>query len=225
MRSCRFLSLVLGILVFAAVEAQAHKPIVINGGPANAETAYPIADPDVSQVAYHHVKPGQEQIWLSFHADAGKTLFLQAGVPVIERYKHIRPAIALLGPGLPDISLPFDFPEGLGGLIFTTDAETPTVFHEEFTGTDSWQFAAQTPQTVEEGLHYVVAFIPTGEEGKIWVAIGEREAFTISDILQLPITLYKVRSFHEVGFAGGLLFWVLVGLFMALILLALALVT
>ncbi len=225
MRSYRLVLVLLGVLVFAAVEAQAHKPIVINGGPTNAETAYPITDPDVSQVAYHHVKPGQEQIWLSFQADAGKTLFLQAGVPVIERYRHIRPAIALLGPGLPEISLPFDFPEGLGGILFTTDAETPTFFHEEFTGTDSWQFEANTPQTVEEGTHYVVAFIPAGEEGKIWVAIGEREAFTIADILQLPITLFKVRAFHEIGFAGGLLFWAVVGLFMALILLVLALVT
>lgn len=225
MRSCGFVPSILGILVFAAVEAQAHKPIIINGGPTDAETAYRIADPDVSQVAYHHVKPGQEQIWLSFQAEAGQTLFLQAGVPVIKRYQHIRPAIALLGPGLPEISLPFDFPEGLGGLLFVTDTEMPTIFHEEFTGTDSWQFAAQTPQTVEEGLHYVVAFIPANEEGKIWVAIGERESFTIADILQLPVTLYKVRAFHEVGFAGGLLFWVVVGFFMALILLALALIS
>lgn len=219
----------LGVLILvgymiAAVDAQAHKPIVIDGGPTTAETAHQIADPDVSQVAYHHVKPGQKEVWLSFNAQAGQTLFLQAGVPAIERYQNIRPAIVLLGPGLPEIVVPFEIPEGVGGLLFQTNEETPVFFHEEFTGTDSWQFSARTPETAEAGLYYVAGYIPSGEEGKIWVAIGEREAFGIADILKLPLTLYQVRSFHEVGIAGGLLFWAVVGLFLALVLLMLALV-
>ncbi len=49
-----------------------------------------------------------------------------------------------------------------------------------------------------------MAYVPSGQTGKLWVAIGRREEFSLEDILGLPATIAQVREFHEVGDAGGI---------------------
>jgi hypothetical protein len=44
-----------------------------------------------------------------------------------------------------------------------------------------------------------VAYVPSGEVGKLWIAPGEEEEFGLDDIVSLPATIETVRQFHEVG--------------------------
>lgn len=201
-----FAVLVLGFFVPAGL-GWAHKPIVVDGGPTTSSTAYLIADPSVSQVAYHECTPPQPELWFTFYLEANTTLYLQTGVAKIDRYASVRPAMVLLGPGLPAVEVPFTVPAGYGGIVFTTEGITPEEFHEEFTGTDSWLFPAQEPMVREAGRYYLAGYIPGGREGKFWMAIGKKEAFGFKDIVTLPKVLFEVRSFHETGPFGGLLFW------------------
>jgi len=187
--------------------AWAHKPIVVDGGPTTPDTAYEISDVDVSQVAYHEATPTQPRLWLGFQIPAGQKLFLQLGAPKLSDTNTIRPAMALLGPGLPDIDLPFEIPEGYGGYLYDTEGQNGEFFHEEFTGTDSWLFPAQEPVVPNAGLYYLVGYLPDTPQGKFWMAIGTAEKFGLSDILSLPGVVFKVRAFHEVGPFGGLIFW------------------
>ena len=48
------------------------------------------------------------------------------------------------------------------------------------------------------------------------MAVGVKEQFGLTDILNLPETLFSVRAFHEVQPFGGILFWVLVAFMGAL---------
>ena len=153
-------------------------------------------------------------------------LYLQAGVPKIDRYAALRPRMALLGPGLPppEVALPFTLPDGYGALLYDMDGETPVLFDEKFTGTESWQFPAQEPMAETTGRYYAVIYLPDGVEGKLWMAVGVEEQFGIADILTLPQTLIKVRLFHEIFPLGGLLFWAMLApLFIIILLLALML--
>ena len=138
-------------------------------------------------------------------------------MPEIDRYEALRPALALLGPNLPDIDVPFQIPEGYGGRVFSTEGEEPTVFDEEFTGTTSWRFDAVREEVPVTGRYYVVAYIPGGDDGKFWMALGEEEVFGLEDILTLPSTLFQVRQFHEVFPFGGLLGWLLLVLLAAVV--------
>ncbi|HOH29785.1 MAG TPA: hypothetical protein PLC40_08935, partial [Candidatus Hydrogenedentes bacterium] len=65
----------------------------------------------------------------------------------------------------------------------------------------------------------IVAFVPSGTPGKLWVAPGIRESFGFMDIVTLPRVIYKVRTFHEVFFWGGLLGWAYLAIILLLLLL------
>lgn len=189
--------------------AWAHRYIENDGSHGTVGKALPIGDIGLSRVVYHEASEGARQIWLSFEAGAGGEASIQIGVPLIGRYAAFRPAFALLGPGLPPLDAPpVEVPEGCGGIVFTTDAVTdPGIFEEKFTGTDSWVFERQVISLPETGSYYIVGFVPSGASGKFWIAPGTRENFGLADIATLPVVIFKVRTFHEVFFWGGILGW------------------
>lgn len=186
-------------LIFPFASIRAHRPVEDPGNATSAASAVQIEDPDISQVIYHEVKKDSTQLWLTFEAKKGYNLYLSIGVPVIERLKTYRPALALIGPGLPDTRLPFEKPSGLGALVFYTDSvATPKFFHEPITGTDSWILLEKHVTLDAAGRYYVVAFSPEMKPGKLWVAIGEAERWGFGDIFKLPAISAEVRKFHEV---------------------------
>lgn len=209
------------LALFSAIAgwgAWAHNPIVIDGGPTDAATAYDVADISASRVAYHHARPGQPFLWLTFDGKAGQTLELQMGVPEIDRYTHVRPITAVLGPGLPPAQgLPFAVPHGMGATVLSTENEQPTVFHEEFTGTVSWMFAKNSVPLTQDGKYYMVTYLPSGVEGKFWVALGESEVFGLWDFIRMPAIVIQARTFHEVFPWGGILGWAYLSIFIILL--------
>ncbi len=104
-----------------------------------------MADPAISQVVVSRDNRNQPQAWLTFTVPEGFDLFVQIGIPVLPRLKDFRPALALIGPGLPKDPAPFPLPDGMGSLIFPTkEVQNPRFFHEHFTGTDSWILRSET---------------------------------------------------------------------------------
>ncbi|MEW6200215.1 MAG: hypothetical protein AB1601_16310 [Planctomycetota bacterium] len=193
----RFAVLVLGVLSAGPSTTLAHRPILSDGSARDAATALHIADPGLSQVVYHEVTGAAPQLWLAFDFDAGQSLHFQLGVPVIERLEGYRPALALVGPGLPAADLPLPIPEGLGAREYTVDPAEIREFHEPFSGTSSWILMTHTVPIATAGRYYLVAYDPAGRPGKLWVAVGRREEFGLNDIVTLPEILTRVREFHE----------------------------
>jgi len=191
--------LVVAISLLLLPTAWAHQPTISDGSAVDAEHAIEFADVQVSRVAYHEVTAEAAQLWITFQIDQPQQLKLQLGVPLIERLAEFRPALALLGPGLPEVDLPFDTPQGLGGRVFTSDDVTePEAFDEPFTGTSSWIVVDETVELPAAGRYYVVAYVPSGETGKLWTALGELEVFDLDDIAELAEVVAQVRAFHEV---------------------------
>jgi hypothetical protein len=177
----------------------AHQPTISDGTAVDAEHAIEFVDPQISRVVYHEVTAEAPQVWVTFEVDQPQALKIQLGVPLIDRLEDFRPAFALLGPGLPSVELPFTVPEGLGGSVFESGNVTePEVFDEPFTGTTSWILRDEEVQLPAAGRYYVVAYVPSGEQGKLWVALGVEEVFELDDILTLPEVIADVRAFHEV---------------------------
>lgn len=204
----------LAAVVCCASYASAHVPIFSNGSAVGPESAYDVNEPTVSRVVYHEMTESAGQVWVTFEGQAGTRVPFRLGVPLIDRLADYRPALAVLGPGLGAIALPLAVPDGMGGVKIEADPGTELeVFHEEFTGTESWIVGDLDLMLPETGRYYVVAYVPSGEPGKLWAALGDREVFSADDIASLPETINRVRSFHEVQLATVPCFVPLVGVF------------
>lgn len=189
------------VLVTAAAPcrlALAHLPVFDDGTAGNSEQALVISDIGLSQVVYHEVTAPAQPLWIAFDATAGQELYFNPGVPAIDRLQDYRPTFALVGPGLPEADLPFPLPTGYGAIVYpTADITAPEFFHEPFSGTDSWILFEETVTLLQTGRYYLVGYVPSGEPGKFWVAVGKREAFGLEDIATLPEDIRRVRAFHE----------------------------
>jgi len=189
--------IILGCLV--ASSAMAHRPFFPDVTPTSPETAAVVLRPEVSQVIYHEVAAGAEQVWLTFEAEAGQEIFMQIGIPVIDRLESYRPTMAIVGPGFTETEAPFELPPGCGIQAFGTDEVVePRFFAEKFTGTDSWILRDETVAVPESGTYYLVAYAPGNAPGKLWLSIGKEEEFGFSDLGRMRGWTRKVREFHEV---------------------------
>ena len=186
------------LVMLVGVSSWAHKYVPNDGSHVDAAHALEIADPDLSQVVNHPVTPATAQVWLTLYGVAGQELYMQVGVPVLDRLEGYSPTLVLLGPGLPEIDTPLEVPAGLGGVEFPTEGLPATFFDEHFTGTQSWILFEQDYALPEEGTYYLAAYHPEGEEGKLWVAVGRREGFGFMDLLTFRPVVDAVREFHEV---------------------------
>ncbi|MBN1341494.1 MAG: hypothetical protein JXQ73_02380 [Phycisphaerae bacterium] len=185
--------------------AWAHRPTFSDGSANEPNKALVIDDVTVSQVVYHQATAESPRLWQKFDGKKDQPLWVQIGVPVIDRLKDYRPAVALLGPGLAPVELPFSIPDNLGGVIITTDDVTdPRVFHEHFTDTKSWIIKEQEIPLPADGTYYLVGYLPSDELGKFWVAVGKREVFGLADLFKFREWTVKARQFHEQDVGLGL---------------------
>ena len=193
------LVLVLFASTFLAQSAHAHRPVFTDDSATSAETAIPMKDARMSQVVYREIKKESPQVWLTFSAPEDLKLFVQIGVPSIDRLKDFRPAMVLIGPGLPDENVPFKIPKNTGFMVLTTDkVSKPRFFHEYFTNTDSWILRGETVSLPKPGRYYLVAYSPEKKVGKLWLSIGKKESFSTEDWKEFPKWRKKIQAFHEV---------------------------
>jgi NADH dehydrogenase [ubiquinone] 1 alpha subcomplex assembly factor 1 len=177
--------------------AYAHRPTMSDGSASQPAKAIEFKDVQISRVVYHEVTPQAPRVWITFEVSQPQKLRLQLGVPLIDRLRDYRPALALVGAGLPKVELPFELPGDSGGRVFDTRDSAPRTFHEPFTGTSSWILSEQDVELPAAGRYYVVAHDPSGNPGKLWVALGTKEDWGPKDFLELPRIIAEVRGFHE----------------------------
>lgn len=184
--------------LLGAAPAYAHKPTFGTGAYGSAGSAFRVENIDHSIVVYQELACAARQVWLSFDIpNDGAELYVQLGVPVIERLANYSPTIAVVAPGLPAPSaeVPFTIPAGMG--LRVIESGPRPLFHEPFTNTDSWILAEVTMALPVHGKGYVVAWDARGESGKLWVAVGKAEKFGLGDLLRFFGWRSQAQRFHE----------------------------
>lgn len=206
--------LFLTLALLAAWPAAANSPynyrtVVIDGGPTDLSTAYALDDVARASIGYHHATAQAPQLWFGFDGKYGDKVKVQIGVPQLERYRALRPLVAVVGPGMPapDQPLPFTLPAGYGALIYDTAAQSVENYTESLTGTTSWRYASEDFYLPAAGASYVVAFTPNGEDGKFWLAVGEKRSFRFVDLFTINQTTQKIRAFFEMPATVSVVFW------------------
>ncbi|MFN3692282.1 MAG: hypothetical protein ACK4R7_05270 [Fervidobacterium sp.] len=139
-----------------------------------------IRDISISQVHYYETSvPGSKEIIILSN---GEKLYLMFAVPKIDRLKDFKPRFKILSP------------EGITVLDFDTKDVEPRIYHEEFGDTYEWIYFEREYDTIAGEYKMIIDY---DKPGKFWIAVGKAEKFEIIDILALPITIARVRLFHE----------------------------
>ena len=181
-----------------ATPASAHKPFFSDGQYGTSDQAWTIENPDISIVLYHNVTCEQPVLWLRYEVDEPTEVFVQLGVPLIDRLAQYEPALGVVHEqASQDESTPFAIPDGMGLERLAVSGERE-LFFEPFTQTQSW-ILIERKVAVPAGVGYLAAWSPTGETGKLWVAVGETEQFGSDDWANAPNWLGDARFFHEAG--------------------------
>ena len=192
-----FLIFVLSVSLFNF----AHAPIISNMSGADISNAIPINDIQISKVLYKVLEKDGNFVWLIFQAKEGESLYFQVGTPKTDKYKELKPAVAIVGPGLPKTNnLPFQIPHGMGALLFES-SDQPQAFYEPVTDTNSWIHITKTITLPETGKYYIVGYFPpNGQAGNLFIAVGKIERFTWQDIVNVFKILPEIRAFY--GLSG-----------------------
>jgi hypothetical protein len=185
-----------------ANEATAHKPAYANNY-ISMDTAFEVEDPEISIALYAEMTCAAETLWLHMRTDDVSEVWVELGLPKLDRLEDYRPSLAVLAEGLPEDDnegLPFDVPEGMGSLVIdTSGVEAPTDFYEPFTQTESWILYQEWLSLPENTDVYLVAYNPDGYTGKLWVAVGLTEDFSDVEASDFAEWLDKTQAFHEVN--------------------------
>lgn len=187
------------LLPLASSTAEAHKPSYANDH-SSADLAFQVDDPEISIVLYAEMTCTKQELWLQLDSTGFEEVWLELGVPQLDRLSDYRPSLAIVAEGLPAADVPFAIPEGMGAqVIHTDDVVDPIPFNEPFTQTDSW-ILFRDWYAVPEGTDvYLVAYNPAEYTGKLWVAVGLVEDFSDVDMSEFGDWLQKTQAFHEIG--------------------------
>ena len=178
--------------------AHAHKPSYANDH-SSMETAFEVIDPEISIVLYAEMTCTQDTLWLHMDTAGLDQVWLELGVPVLDRLEDYRPSLAIVAEGFPDADVPFDLPDGMGAVVIETDdVQTPIDFSEPFTQTDSWILFRDWFDVPPDSDVYLVAYNPAAFTGKLWVAVGLIEDFSDVEFSDWSEWLEKTQAFHEI---------------------------
>ncbi|MEC8276152.1 MAG: hypothetical protein VXZ96_08140 [Myxococcota bacterium] len=178
--------------------ALAHKPS-FGGSFTSPDSAFDIIDADISIVVYQELTCDNPELWMAFDVEPGYELYVQLGVPVIDRLDSYFPSVAVVAAGFPqDADVPFDLPEGMGALVFDAEPDSADFF-EPFTQTESWIWREEWVEITQGGAGFVVGWHPEELTGKIWLATGEVEDFSDVNPADFAYWNEAVNNFHETG--------------------------
>jgi len=125
--------------------------------------------------------PHASQLWLAFDGKKDQTVYVQIGVPKTRPLEELPPSVAVSGSGLPQVSVAFPSPSGLTGRIIATD-DCDCTYHlpRGVYGHSSW-ISRRIAFAFRRWSIPTLGYVPSGDPGKFWVAVGEREEFGRAD--------------------------------------------
>ena len=178
------------LVVLFCVPAYAHMPAM--GAFDSVASAYEITDPDWSQVVYHDATCDAPRVWMKVQLTKGQKFFIQLGAPQRDELQSHQWMLAVLGPALPKVDVPFEVPGGAGGQVWEGDLPTTAKkFFEPFSQTDSWIVREMVWNAPVDGTYWLVAWEKNRYPSRLWLSVGTVEKFSGVNTGELMKTMVK----------------------------------
>lgn len=184
-----------------ATAALAHRPIFVEPR-SNATRAHaiPISDHDISWAVYAQLSDAGEVNYYRFEAKRGARVRIETLVPRNESARAFGFDVALIGKGFDTARVPFALEAGEGVIVAPDSGhDEARRFDEHVTQTSYWYRQSLRAQLPADGTYWIAVYDPRGRVGKYVLALGEREEWGASDLLEMPRIVARVREFAGLG--------------------------
>ncbi len=164
-----------------------------------------VSNHQISWAAYEKLETKGQVDYYRFSAESGEEIYASLLVPKIDRLSGFSPDLALIGPGLEEAGEDstgadrgqLDVKDEEGVLVKRYAGENSESFFEPFTQTNYWRHQVIRKEAPDDGTYHLAVWSRTKTTGKYVLAIGEKEDFGFSDVLEYPSVWWRVRIFNE----------------------------
>lgn len=200
---------VLGALAFLALlalpAAAAHTPL----GPGENESlaaATLVEDPTKSWAIYGEIHEGGEAQYFRFAMPQGERIYVQLFIPTDPASLGFVPGLVLMGPGLAAQGTVPEYVEAPADTAaIAVDGVRPArATFEPFSPGAFLELAVIDTPAPESGTYYVAVHAPD-RGGRYGIAIGFREAFTVTEWIGTPLALLGIYAWQGESIAFILL--------------------
>lgn len=189
--------------------AFAHKLIPTDGSNNDIVSALEIPDPIVSWAMYEELS--NNVLYYKFDAKKGDKLFSNIVIPKLDGLEDFSPSLVFIAPSFAvnlitelkvldsTESFPFPIPDGYDAIVFDYDGVLPSKeFYEPFGQITYWERQEINLVVPVDGTYYLAVYDSSGDYGKLALAIGYVEDFSVTDFMTvLPYAWFESRYFVE----------------------------
>jgi hypothetical protein len=191
-----YMILIMLMLLFIT-NAVSHVPIT--GGENNSlETAIEVIEPTKSWAIYDEIHEPGESKYYKFTMEQGQRLKISLFV----NKKGFTPGVVVMGKGLTSQGLlpsGVEVPTGYDYLVFEGE-KTNTREYEPFTPS-SYYFSADVDINITTNDVYYIAVFDESNHGKVGIAIGFVETFSVTEWLLIPINAINIHIWEDQNIA------------------------
>jgi hypothetical protein len=186
-----FLILTINCLLSVS-EVMAHSPL-IPGANENLADATLIPDPTKSWAIYGELHEVGETQYYRFNVSESQRIHIMLFKPTNPKNRKFEPWFALIGPGLvsqgnvPDY---VEIPAGASAIVVAGEQPARATY-EPFSASSFYSLAELDIPAPASGTYYIAVYGPS-RGGSYGLAVGDRESYSLSEWILIPVKLISV---------------------------------
>lgn len=180
------------IFFLFATQVNAHSPLIPGNNEGLNEASF-IPDPTKSWAIYGELHEGEEAQYYRFDINETQNIHISLLKSTDPENRDFIPGFVLMGPGLPgkgDLPAYIEIPEGANAIVISGVQPSLGTF-EPFSASSFYSLADLEIDAPVSGTYYIAVYEPA-RGGQYSLAIGDREAFSISEWIFIPIKLISI---------------------------------
>lgn len=186
-------------------QAHAHSPLIPDNN-SRLTSAVIIPDPTKSWAIYGELHEGREIQYYRFNINESQRIHIMLFKSTNPDDRAFIPAFALMGPGISNQSnVPeyLELPAGAG--ILAVEGEQPVqTTYEPFSASSFYPLAELDIKAPGSGTYYIAVYDPY-RGGSYGLAVGDRESYSLSEWILIPLRLISVYRWEGQNLAVILL--------------------
>lgn len=195
----RLPTLLVGLLLgfSLGVSSAASHSLLTPGDNESLVSATLVADAAKSWAVYAELHEGGEAQYYRFEMNQGQRLHVMLFISPASREKGFNPSLAIMGPGIESQgTTPSYVDPPSGSAVMVLERVLPAKAEYEPFSPSSFYPTAEARLDVSQTGTYYLAVYEESQGGNYGIAIGDLEAFTVGEVLLLPISLIGVYEWE-----------------------------